>query len=219
MEQNLAKQYELRFAEKKEYRDQVWKILAGSFFQPYISKEAEILDLGSGWGEFINNIEGKNKFGMDLNPDGGRHLDDSVTFLNQDCSAEWPVPEHSLDVVFTSNFLEHLPSKAHVDKTIGQIKRCLKPGGRLICMGPNIKYLPGAYWDFWDHYVALTELSLSEALRLQAFEIEKCVPKFLPYTMEGKKPTPLFLIKWYLALPFAWKVFGKQFLVMARNAS
>lgn len=46
-------------------------------------------------------------------------------------------------------FFEHLPDKAHLLRTLGQIRRCLKPGGCLIAMGPNIKYLPGRYWDFF----------------------------------------------------------------------
>jgi predicted SAM-dependent methyltransferase len=58
----------------------------------------------------------------------------------------WDVPAESLDVVFTSNFLEHLPDKASVEQTVKEAGRALKPGGRLICMGPNVKYLPGAYW-------------------------------------------------------------------------
>ena len=122
------------------------------------------------------------------------------------------------DVVFTSNFLEHLPSKSHIEKTIIQAKRCLKPGGRLICLGPNIKYLPGLYWDFWDHHIQITENSLSELLKIHDFLIEKCIAKFLPFTMANEKPPPLFFLRFYLAFPVTWRVFGKQFLVVARNS-
>ena len=62
-----------------------------------------MLDIGCGWGEFINNIEGKRKIGMDLNPDAKSHLKPSVEFISQDCSDEWPLPDNSLDVVFTHN--------------------------------------------------------------------------------------------------------------------
>jgi predicted SAM-dependent methyltransferase len=56
-----------------------------------------------------------------------------------------------LDVIFTSNFFEHLVSKQALSQTILQAKKCLVPGGRLIAMGPNIRFVGGAYWDFWDH--------------------------------------------------------------------
>jgi len=124
-----------------------------------------------------------------------------------------------VDVVFTSNFFEHLPDKAALRWTLDQIKSSLRPGGRLIAMGPNIKCVPGAYWDFWDHYLPLTEMSLQEALENRGFRMEKCLERFLPYTMAGKKPTPLALIRLYLALPPAWKLLGKQFLVVAATAS
>ena len=106
------------------------------------------------------------------------------------------------------------PAKAALGRTIEQIKRCLKPGGRIIAMGPNIKCVPGAYWDFWDHYLPLTELSLKEALENRAFRIECCHERFLPYTMVGKRTSPPALIRLYLNLPFAWRFFGQQFLVV-----
>ena len=85
-------------------------------------------------------------------------------------------------------------------------------------MGPNIKYLPGAYWDFFDHYVELSELSLSEALSNCGFEIEKCVRRrFLPYTMSNGKQYPIWTLQLYLAMPWIWPIFGKQFLVVGRK--
>ena len=119
--------------------------------------------------------------------------------------------------MFTSNFFEHLPTKIALDKTLSFAAKALKPGGRIICMGPNIKYLPGLYWDFWDHHVPLTELSLQEALNLSGFKIESCVDRFLPYTMVGERRSPLWAVNLYLRLPWIWKFFGKQFLVIAQK--
>ena len=93
----------------------------------------------------------------------------------------------------------------------------LKPGGRLIALGPNIKAVPGAYWDFFDHHVMLTEQSLREALELTGFTTEKCVARFLPYTAVGKSEAPLWMIRLYLKLPIVWRFFGGQFLVVARR--
>ncbi len=70
-----------------------------------------VLDLGCGYGEFINTIRCRNKYAMDLNPDAPRFLSQDITFLHQDCSRRWQLPDASLDVVFTSNFFEHLPDK------------------------------------------------------------------------------------------------------------
>jgi SAM-dependent methyltransferase len=206
--------YGQRFAGRQEYRTRVWQVLIGKFFQRFVASDAAVLDVGCGYGEFINNIRCQTRYGMDLNPATRRLLDSGVSFLEQDCSKPWPLPESSLDVVFTSNFFEHLPDKQTLSETLLQAARCLKPGGRLIAMGPNIKHVPGSYWDFWDHYLPLTELSLSEGLRNRGFDIEVCHSRFLPYTMVGAPEYPVFLLRVYLAFPLFWRWFGRQFLVV-----
>jgi SAM-dependent methyltransferase len=207
--------YRQRFAGRQEYRNRVWQVITGAFFQKFVASDARVLDLGCGYGEFINNIQCGTKYGIDLNPESGRMLAPGVRFLLQDCSASWPLSDNSLDVVFTSNFFEHLPDKRTLAATLAQVHRCLKPGGQLIAMGPNIKFIPGSYWDFWDHFLPLTELSLSEGLRQSGFEIKLSYPRFLPYTMINAPEYPPAILRIYLALPPFWRLFGKQFLVVA----
>ena len=48
-------------------------------------------------------------------------------------------------------------------------------------------------------------------------EIEELIPRFLPYTMNNRRPTADALIRWYLKLPVAWPIFGKQFFVVAKK--
>lgn len=120
-----------------------------------------------------------------------------------------------MDVVFTSNFFEHLPDKASLGRTLDEVKKALRPGGRLIAMGPNVKHVPGEYWDFWDHYLPLTELSLGEALENRGMRIERSIGKFVPYTMARGTQPPAVLLKLYLRMPWLWLFFGRQFLVIA----
>jgi SAM-dependent methyltransferase len=215
---DLQRIYDARFSGNVGYRRQVWEVLVRDWFQRFVGEDETVLDLGCGYGEFSNAIRAGKKYAMDLNPDAPRHLGPEVEFLLQDCSVRWPVADASLNVVFTSNFFEHLPDKATLGRTLDEIRRCLKPGGCLVAMGPNIKYLSGAYWDFWDHHVILTELSLREALETRGFAIEMCMGKFLPYTMANGRRYPLAFLRAYLRLPLAWRIFGKQFLVVGRRA-
>jgi SAM-dependent methyltransferase len=216
-ETDLQRIYAQRFSASLEYRRSVWWILVRDFFQKMVPEHASVLDLGCGYGEFINQVTAAKKIGMDLNPDSQNFLNPNVELIAQDCSMKWPIADSSLDVVFTSNFFEHLPDKASLGGTLDEIRRCLRPGaGRLIAMGPNIKRTGGAYWDFWDHYLPLTELSLKEALENRGFQMEKCLPSFLPYTMVGKRPAPLLMIRAYLRLPIVWRFLGHQFLVVAK---
>ena len=154
---------------------------------------------------------------MDLNPKTKSLLDKGIFFHEQDCSKPWKIEAKSLDLVFTSNFFEHLPNKESLDRTVCEIKKALKPGGRLIAMGPNINVLKGKYWDFWDHHVALSDQSLYELLDIHEFTIEESYSKFLPYNMVRVKERPLFLVSLYIRFQFLWKIFGKQFLIVSKK--
>jgi len=69
--------------------------------------------------------------------------------------------------------------------------------------------LPGEYWDCYDHSLALTELSLGEVLTETGFTLEEQIPWFLPYTMSPGGQSPVWMLRLYLKLKFAWPLFGK----------
>jgi SAM-dependent methyltransferase len=213
----LERIYRARFSGREAYRAQVWRILATRFFSQWLKGSDAVLDLGCGYGEFINNVSAAERFGMDLNPAARDRLDPGVTLLQQDCSTPWGLPDRSLDVVFTSNFFEHLPSKHALQATLLEAHRCLRPGGRLIAMGPNVKFLSGKYWDFFDHLLPLTDLSLSEVLLMTGYQVERTIPKFLPYSMSQGFQPPLWTLRMYLRIPALWDMFGRQFLVVGRK--
>jgi len=213
--EDLQRIYQMRFEKNAGYRLAVWRVLIADYFQRYMQADDAVLDLGCGYGEFINQVASSKRFAMDLNPEAPKRLVPGVQCLLQDCSAKWPLENDSLNLVFTSNFFEHLPNKDALGRTLDEIHRCLKPSGRIVAMGPNIKYLNGAYWDFWDHHLPLTEDSLREGLTNRKFVIEECVPRFMPFRMDNGPQYPLLFLRVYLRLPLAWKIFGKQFLLVA----
>ena len=200
-----------------EYRRLIWKALIDGLFQRMVPESATVLDLGCGYGEFINQIACGTRLAMDLNPAAREALRPDVRLFQQDCSTKWELPDDSLDLVFTSNFFEHLPDKQALKLTLQETLRCLRPGGRLIAVGPNIKCLPGKYWDFWDHFLPLTERSLAEGLVNQGFEVIRMIDRFLPYTTVGWRQYPAALVRLYLHFKPAWRVFDGQFLVVAQK--
>jgi len=115
----LQRLYEQRFGGMHQYRDQVWQTLT-SFFAQWIQPNATVLDLGCGHCEFINNVRSKVRFGMDLNPDSVQHAALGVKILPQNCAEPWELPDDSLDVIFTSNFFEHLSTKRDLRNTLAQ---------------------------------------------------------------------------------------------------
>ena len=215
MRNDLRLIYENRFAASADYRDRVWKILCRNYFQRYVPEDARILDVGAGWGEFINNVVAGQRMAMDLNPAVAERLESGVAFIQQDCCEPWALESGSLDVVFSSNFFEHLASKSALESTVSEACRCLKPGGSIMCLGPNIRYVGDRYWDFWDHHIPISDSSLAELLSLAGFTICEQIPRFLPFSMStGFQPPPV-LVALYLRFPVIWRIFGKQFLVVA----
>lgn len=214
----LSELYKLRFStEELPRKNQIWKTLCSNFFQKFINPNSTVVDIACGYGEFLNNIVCEKKIAVDLNPDAKKYLNEGIEFHNCLATNLGDVVKGTADIVFTSNFLEHLPNKATLDEFLDQVLISLKSGGKYLILGPNLRYLPGQYWDFYDHHLGLTDQSLSEALRLKGFDIELCIKRFLPFSTQGALPTHPMLVKLYLLLPIFWPIFGKQFFIIAKK--
>jgi SAM-dependent methyltransferase len=209
--------YVRRFAGHELLRARVWETLNRCFFGRWIRREDAVLDLGAGYCEFINCVQARERFALDLNPDTPGHAGDGVRVLRQDATQPWDIPSDSLDVVFTSNFLEHLGSKQDVVHCLEEGVRALRPGGYFIAMGPNIRIAYDIYWDYFDHNVPLSDRSMAEAVELSGLKVETVIPRFLPYTMVGKTALYPAFVRLYLSMPWAWRLIGKQFLIVARK--
>jgi SAM-dependent methyltransferase len=214
----LSKLYSRRFPEsQRERRRLIWKELIDGVFQSEVNAVGggRVLEIASGYGEFISQIKSAERFALDLNPDSENFVGSGVSFFCESSDRLDSLGLTQLDVVFMSNYLEHLASKASLEKLLDSISRSLRLNGKLIILGPNLRYLPGEYWDYYDHHLGLTHLSLSEILELKGFALERVIPKFLPYTVNGSLPSHPLLVRLYLKFPLAWRILGKQFLVIA----
>ena len=216
---DLQKLYAARFREDTglDKRARVWRVLCDRFFNRRVGAGDSVLDLACGYGEFINAVRAGKKIAVDLNPDTTKLLDPEVAFYQCPATDLSAIPPGSVDVVFTSNFLEHLHDKSECDLVFAEVKKVLRFGGKFIIMGPNIRYAYKEYWDYYDHYLPLSHLSLAEGLRQSGFAIQEIIPRFLPYTMNSRLPTTEVLLRGYLALPVVWRLLGKQFLVVAKR--
>jgi SAM-dependent methyltransferase len=194
----------------------LWGALVRDVFQQYVPRTGTVLDLGAGYCEFINEVRAERRIAVDLNPDTRQWAAAGVEVVGNRSDRLTDIGTSTIDTVFTSNFFEHLPSKEALLDTLAECHRVLKPSGQVVILMPNIRNLPGAYWDYLDHLLPLTQHSLTEALSLRGFRATRVEPKFLPYTVRGSRlPVKPWLIRGYLKFKPAWYVLGKQMLVVA----
>ena len=173
----LDELYQNRFEEKTwKQRDSMWRTLCENFFDKFVKSSDDILDIAAGYCDFINNIARPKKnlasgrrIAVDLNPDVKNHAREFVETYNCEAQKLNFLGEGEIDAIFISNFFEHIRDKEDIIKILNECLRVLRPDGKLMLLQPNIKYIPGAYWDFFDHYTPLTEKSMCEALELANF--------------------------------------------------
>jgi len=218
LQKNLDLLYQGRFSEKEvECKARIWEILCRHFFQNYVSPKDTVLDLGAGYCDFINNIQCREKLAVDLNDDTPLLAHNNVTVQQTSSTNLSFLADESIDVVFTSNFLEHLRTKEEALQTFNEVHRVLKKGGLFLILQPNIRHVGFEYWDFFDHHIALTERSLIEGLLITEFKIKRVISKFLPFTTKSKIPQHPFLVWLYLKVPLVWWVMGKQSFLVAEK--
>jgi SAM-dependent methyltransferase len=214
----VSRLYSSRFSHgDRERKAELWGVLCSSFFQRYVRPTDCVLDLGAGYCEFINHIRCARKIAVDMNEDTAAHAAPNVVVMRAPSTDLRPVAENSIDVAFASNFFEHLPSKLDFLATLEELKRVLVPGGRLLILQPNIRLLPGTYWDFVDHHLPLSDRTLVEALELVGLRPVEVRPRFLPYTTKSRLPQRPWMVRLYLWLRPAQWLFGKQAWVVAEK--
>lgn len=211
--------YTTRFPEAdRAAKDAVWRVLCPHFFQRYVAADAVVLDIGVGLGEFLQHIKCGERIALDIERLSGRTLPPGTREVfapSHELSQH--IDANSVDVVFCSNFFEHLPDTATFLATLKEIRTVLRPGGQLLALQPNIRYVGGAYWDFVDHHLPLTHLTLVEAAQSLGYEIVEVIPRFLPYTTRSAIPQAPWLVRLYLAVRPAWWIMGQQSWFVARK--
>jgi ubiquinone/menaquinone biosynthesis C-methylase UbiE len=153
---------------------------------------------------------------LDINPDLPRYAARGVDVQVGRSDRMPEMRAQSIDLVFASNFFEHL-TRDEITATIREVHRVLKPGGSFMVLQPNIRYCARDYWMFFDHITPIDDRAFVEALEINGFEISRVISRFLPFTTKSRLPKALFLIRLYLRLPLVWRFLGGQSLILSRR--
>jgi len=215
--EELQRLYAKRFFEEGEQRHDLWQVLCSQFFQKWVPRDATVLDVAAGHCEFINNIDAGRKIAVDLNPDihhrAGPDVDSHIA-RSDDMSM---LEAASVDRVFISNFFEHV-TRSVITDTLSEVRRVLRPDGKLLILQPNVRYCAKDYWMFFDHITPIDDRALSEALHGTGYAVETLYPRFLPYTTKSRLPSGPGMVRAYLRFPLAWRLLGAQAFFVATPA-
>jgi SAM-dependent methyltransferase len=207
--------FQTRFTEDPR-REILWRTLVRHYFQSQIPEEGCVLELGAGYGNFINNVRARRRIAQDQWPEFPQHLEpavephvgpiDELSFLD----------DNSIDFVFASNLFEHV-SQGEFATVLKQLRQKLKPDGTITLLQPNYRYAFREYFDDYTHKTVYSHLSLCDFLQANSYEVITCKPRFLPLTLKSRLKVSPSLIRLYLLSPV--KPLGKQMLVRARPVS
>lgn len=193
-------------------RETLWKTLCEAHFQRFVRPGDTVVELGCGYGDFINNIQCATRIAVDRWPGIAGYLNAGVRAEVGDIANLTGIADDSVDFVFASNIFEHL-TKGEMAACLNEVSRVLRSEGTIHIVQPNYRLCYAEYFDDYTHVSIYSDRSLSDFLRTHGFKILECKPRFLPLTIKSKLPVWPALIKAYLASPV--KPFAKQMWIRA----
>lgn len=193
-------------------RELLWKTLYDAFFRKLISPDDCVLELGAGYGHFINQVRCRRRIAVDQWPGFVKYLDPSIEARVVNADDLSFLEDDSLDFVLASNLFEHLTHDQLAD-VLCQLKGKLRAGGTLNILQPNFRVAYREYFDDYTHVSIYSDVSMCDFLTAHGFRVIDCRPRFLPLTIKSRLPVFPSLIRLYLALPV--KPMGKQMLIRA----
>jgi SAM-dependent methyltransferase len=196
-------------------RNVLWAALWRHYFRSRIAPGDCVLDLGSGYGEFINNVVAARRLALDTWSEAPDHMGPGVeTHVGPADDLGW-IPDGAVDFAFASNLFEHL-SQEDFAAALTALRPKLSGKGSLTILQPNYRYATREYFDDYTHISIYSHVSLADFLRAQGWEVLEVKPRFLPLTIKSRLPVSPWLIAAYLASPI--RPLGKQMLIRARPA-
>jgi SAM-dependent methyltransferase len=197
-------------------REVLWRALWKFYFSSQIARSNCVLELGCGYGHFINNVTARRRIAVDSWPGFLEHLAPGVEGQVGSVVDLGFLDDHSVDFAFASNLFEHL-SKEEFRTTLHELRPKLSAEGRLAILQPNYRYAYKEYFDDYTHVTVYSHESMCDFLGSNDYQVVECRPRFMPLTVKDRRmPVWEPLIALYLKSPI--KPLGKQMLILTRPA-
>ena len=185
----------------------------------YVGRDAgeveTLVELGAGYCDFVNQFDAKRKIVFDLNPEMRAFAAPDVDWRLADAARIGELDAGSVDLVFASNFLEHLGGEA-IDELLEATHRALRPGGRLMLLQPNHKRCAEHYFDDPTHVTVFDDENIGPFIERSGFRIRRVDPGLLPFSMTSRSPKWPLLVRAYLNSPI--RPLAAQMYVVAERS-
>lgn len=195
-------------------RNIVWSALWRYYFSKRITSDFTVLDLGCGYGEFINNVCAKRRIALDSWPEFPNYLAPGVEPIIASVTDLDSLADGSIDYAFASNLFEHI-TQEQLATVLAALRQKLSARGSITMIQPNYRYAASEYFDDYTHVSIWSHISMADFLAANGYVVTEVRPRFLPLTVKSRLPVWPILIRIYLMLPF--KPMGKQMLLSARS--
>jgi SAM-dependent methyltransferase len=196
-----------------EFRQRVWKEIV-AFVIKDAGEVTALLELGAGYCDFINQFPAKRKIAYDLNPEMLKFAGPDVDLRIEDAAHLRGLEENTMEMVFASNFLEHL-DQGKLGTLLSRIRDVLTQKGKFIILQPNYRLCAERYFEDPTHRTVFSDENISGFLEPFGFKVIKLVPGLLPFSMQSRLPKWPFLVKLYLMSPL--KPMAAQMYVVAEK--
>src|SRR5215813_296978 len=161
--------FRTRFAHDPR-RDVLWRTLYQHHFARVISPDDCVLELGAGYGSFINAVVARRRIAIDSWEGFVSHLQPQIEHRVCDVTDLSFLEPASVNFVFASNLFEHV-SQADFASVLSQLRRALSPGGTLNILQPNYYYSYREYFDDYTHCTVYTHTSLCDFLNAHGWDV------------------------------------------------
>jgi SAM-dependent methyltransferase len=190
----------------------LWESLWRFYFCKLISASDCVLDLGCGYGDFINNVVARRRIAVDAWECFPHYLGSGVEWAIGSAMDLDFIEDSTINFAFASNLFEHL-SQADLVRVLRILRQKLAPQGTLNILQPNYRYAYRQYFDDYTHISIFSHVSLADFLIANGFDVLEIRPRFLPLTVKSRLPVSPWLIRAYLLSPI--KPFAGQMLIRA----
>ena len=174
-----------------------------------LKENQKILELGCGRGDFIIEFKkkGLESYGVDLS-DFSKNFFPELNFNKVDMTKDkLPFEDNFFDVIYSKSFIEHF---YHPEKIFEEAYRVLKPGGLIITLTPEWRYIYKSFYDDFTHRVPFTNESLQDIHKINNFTVLS-VESFIQLPILFNKN---FISKFFYILSFLTRILVPEFFRM-----